>query len=39
MKPLDQRLSALEAAESYRGATAGLVLLAPHGLLTTEQQA
>ena len=39
MKPLEQRVSALEAAESCRRVTAGQVLLAPHGLLTAEQQA
>jgi hypothetical protein len=38
MKPLEQRVSTLEAAEGYRGTTGRLVLLAPHGELTAEQR-
>lgn len=39
MKPLEQRVSMLEAAQGCGGASARLVLLAPHGELTAEQQA
>jgi len=39
MKPLEQRVSTLEAARGCRGGTARLVLLAPRGELTAEQQA
>ena len=39
MKPLEQRVSTLEAAQGCGGAMARLVLLAPHGELTAEQQA
>ena len=38
MKPLEQRVSTLEAAAGYRGTTGRLVLLAPHGKLTAEQR-
>ena len=38
MKPLEQRVSMLEAAQGCGGTTARLVLLAPHGELTEEQQ-
>lgn len=38
MKPLEQRVSTLEAAQFW-GASAHLVLLAPRGELTAEQQA
>ena len=38
MKPLEQRVSTLEAAKGCRGTTGRLVLLAPHGELTAEQR-
>lgn len=39
MKPLEQRLTTLEAAQGFRATTGRLVLLAPHGKLTAEQRA
>lgn len=39
MKPLEQRVSMLEAAQGCGGTTARQVLLALHGELTTVQQA
>ena len=37
MKPLEQRVSTLQAAKGCQGTTGRLVLLAPHGELTAEQ--
>ena len=39
MKPLEQRVSMLEAAQGCAGTAARLVLVAPHGELTAEQEA
>lgn len=39
MKPLEQRVSMLEAAQGCRGTTGRLVLLAPRRELTAEQHA
>ena len=39
MPRLEQRVGMLEAAQGCRGASPRLVLLAPHGELTAEQQA
>lgn len=39
MKPLEQRVSTLEAATGWQGKTSRVVLLAHRGLLTAEQQA
>lgn len=38
MKPLEQRVSTLEAARGSRGETSRLVLLAPRGELTPVQR-
>lgn len=39
MKPLEQRVSTLEVAQGYRGASARVALLAPHGRLSEADQA